>query len=252
VNRIKIAVIKNALIPGALALAFTGCGKLEFVNTAQPVPAKDPREDIHLVGVNTDMTSSGLVEQKIRGKKALFSQSENKLIVDNMSLATMSDAHTTRGITKADTGTFYLAPVGADKRGKSDMVFNGHVTYRAPLATDPTSDTLQLKTKTIIWDNGLQKFLCPGPYEMTLFPPAKNAIRQVGEGFEASRDLTRFVVRGGVVSSGVTSDPLVMRRTLQNEFNQSVSMVNREVQKAINITPMRPIDLPGKDSTSKN
>ena len=218
-----------------------------FVNSTEPVAAKDPREDIHLTGVNTDMTSGGVVEQKIRGNTALFSQSESRLIVDDMSLATMADAHTTRGITRADHGTFFLAAVPEEKRGKSDMLFQGHVTYRAPVATDPTSDSLHLKTSTIVWDNALQKFLCPVPYEMMLFPPGKNAIRQIGQGFEANRDLSRFVVRGGVVSSGVTSDPLMERKILQRQFADSVEMVNKAVQRGNAMQAPHPIQLPAKD-----
>lgn len=200
------------------ALLLSGCSDMQFVNATNLAPEKDPREDIVLTSVSADFTSGGLVEQRIQGKRAIYSEAGENLVVKNIAVTAVGSDMTTRSITKADLGEIYFADIPEKKIGRKDMKFAGNVLYRTPEATNPTTDSMRLTSDLITWDESEQKFRSPMGYQMILLPKGQAPIRQTGKGFEAAQDLTRFVVKTGIVTTDLTGDPQALRRELEKKF----------------------------------
>ncbi len=69
-----------------------------------------------------------------------------------------------------------------------------------------------------MWDESDQKFKSPSPYSMMLLPKGKTPVRQSGKSFEAAQDLTRFVVKTGVLTTELDGDPTANRREMEKQF----------------------------------
>ncbi len=216
----NFAIRFPVIIAGGLAiLLLTGCSEMQFAGQTELVPEKDPREDIVLTSVSTQMTSGGVVQQRIAGQEAVFSEAENQLTIRGISVAMLADSGETKSLTRADLGQIYFADRPAEQIGRRDMKFAGDVLYRNPQKNDPTTDSLQLTSQLILWDESEEKFISPTGYEMLLLPKGKKPVRQRGKGFEATQDLSRFVVKAGSVTTDMGSDPAEDRKQMEEDLN---------------------------------
>lgn len=209
----------SALAAGFVLIMFSGCSEMQFVGQTELVPEKDPREDIVLTSVSTEMTSAGVVQQRIGGSEAVFSEAENELTIRDISVTTLAENGATQSLTRADVGQIYFADRPLEKIGRRDMKFAGHVLYRNPQKDDPTTDSLQLTSELIVWDESEEKFISPTGYEMLLLPKGKKPVRQRGKGFEATQDLSRFVVKAGSVTTDMDTDPAEDRKEMEDKLN---------------------------------
>lgn len=226
-------------------MCFAGCSDMQFVNAPNLVPERDPREDIVLSNVSTDMTSGGLLQQRIRGDKAIYSEATQDLIINEVQVTAFGVDQTTRSVTQSDVGQIYFADVPDQSIGRRDMRFAGDVLYRAPQADDPTTDSMRLTSDLIVWDEGEQKFKSPRGYEMLLLPKGQAPVRQVGKGFEAAQDLTRFVVRTGMVTTELDANPEALRKQLQDQF--AMWEHDMESNKPAEFVRPTPIPLPDRN-----
>ncbi len=199
--------------------ALAGCSDLQFAGEENLVPQKDPREDIVLTNVSTQMTSGGVVQQKVRGAQAVYSQTQNELTIRDIQVTALADGGDTRSVTNADLGQIYFADRPEEDIGRSDMKFAGNVLYRNPQKNDPTTDSMRLMSELIVWDESEEKFKSPHGYEMLLLPKGRTPVRQWGKGFEATQDLSRFVVRTGTLTTEMTGDPMEERAAMEAQFD---------------------------------
>lgn len=227
----------------AAALAcLSGCTDMKFVDATNLVPEKDPREDIILTNVSADLTSGGLVQQRIGGDEAIFSDASQDLTIKNVRVAMIGSDHTTRSITEADMGEIYFADKPEKSIGRRDMRFAGNVLYRTPQAEDQTTDSMRMTSELVIWDESDQRFISPRGYEMLLLPTGRPPIRQSGKGFEAAQDLSRFVVRTGVITTELDGDPTQLRKEMEAQFQ----VWRDEVERSSNtgFVKPQPIEVP--------
>lgn len=231
--------ILNKLVRTTLLLALifanfqllTGCSDLIFVNNTEQVPEKDTREDIVITSLSANLTSGGVTLQRVGGDEAIYSTSENRLYINDINVITYNSDKTTQSITHSNMGAIYLADSAEYGRKRKDMEFSGNVLYRAPMKDTPTSDSLRMTTEHVIWDQNALKFYAPQNYEMILSQKGKNPIRQLGQGFEATRDLRRFVVKAGAVTSDMVKDPRLEQDKFMQEFKQLSGDVAAELNK---------------------
>jgi hypothetical protein len=218
---------------------------MQFVNAPNLVPQKDPREDIVLTNVTADLTSGGLVQQRIGGEKAIYSEAAQDLTIKNISVTAYGSDNTTRSITRAELGEIFFADDPERSVGRRDMRFAGDVLYRTPQAADQTTDSMRLTSQLIIWDESEQKFKSPEGYQMLLLPKGQAPVRQSGKGFEATQDLTRFVVKTGVVTTDLKGDPEALRRNLEEQFEVWRAEVDKS--RGTGFVKPTPIPLPQRD-----
>lgn len=214
-----------------ISMALSGCSDMKFVGKTNLVPEKDPREDIVLTNISTMLTSGGLVQQKVGGSSAVFSNTSNDLTIKDIGVVTFGVDRTTQSITTADVGQVYFAADPKRNIGRKDMRFAGDVLYRNPQKDDPSTDSLQMRSEVILWDQGKEKFISPTGYEMVLFPKGQRPVRQTGKSFEAGQSLTRFVVKAGSVSTKDEPDPAGERARLMGEFEKWKTAADSEVKK---------------------
>jgi hypothetical protein len=224
------------------AVFLSGCSDMQFVGEESLVMEQDPREDIVLTNVSTEMTSGGLVQQQIAGTKAVFSQTQNELTIKGITVTALADEGVTQSVTQADLGQIYFSDRPEEQIGRRDMKFAGNVLYRNPQKDDPTTDSMQMTSELILWDESEEKFKSPHGYQMLLLPKGRAPVRQWGKGFEAAQDLSRFVVRTGALTTQMVGDPSAERAELEAQFE-----VWREEAEsgAANRAPLpTPMDLP--------
>lgn len=199
------------LILGSLA----GCSDIQFANNPEIRRLEDPREDIVLTDIAVTMTSGGLVQQRITGSGAVFAKMASDFTIDKIDVETFDSRQELQSRTTADMGKIYFAAHPQEDAGRKDMRFAGNVFYHTPQKDDPTTDSLQLRSDLIVWNNSREMFSSPGFYEMRLFPVGKNPVRQTGKGFEATSDLSRFIVRMGTITTEMDKDPNAEREQMQ-------------------------------------
>lgn len=221
------------------ALTLTGCTDMMFADADVLIPEKDPREDIVLTNVQAELTSGGIVQQQISGNQAVFSQASDELIIKDISVTMFSDGNSTRSLTQAELGQIHFADKPELDVGRRDMKFAGDVLYRNPQVNDPTTDSMRLTSELILWDESEQKFKSPMGYEMLLLPKGSAPVRQFGKGFEATQDLSRFVVRTGVVTTELEGDPSREREAMERQFDAW----RQEVEEATGNAPDLPKQL---------
>lgn len=209
---------------------------MQFAGTDALVPEKDPRADIVLTNISADITSGGLVQQKISGKQSVFSQADNQLTIRDIQVTAIGEDRATRSVTQADLGQIYFADRPDEGIGRKDMRFAGDVLYRNPQKDDPSTDSMRLKSELIVWDESEQKFKSPAFYEMLLLPKGKTPVRQSGKSFEAAQDLSRFVVKTGVITTEMDGDPTASRREMEEQFE----VWRGQVEQTGNDQPVRP------------
>lgn len=232
----KINIMTRVIGIGiALVGGLSGCSDMAFVGKDNLNPQKDPREDIVLTSVETQMTSGGVVLQQISGSSALFANTSNDLTIKDMNVTTFGDDRVTQSVTRADVGEVYLAADPSRNIGRRDMKFAGDVLYRNPNKLDQTTDSMQMRSDLILWNELDKKFISPGGYEMLLYPKGKPPIRQRGKGFEATQDLSRFVVKAGSVSTKLDNDPTLERDRLLAEFARLSEAAEAEANRPLNL-----------------
>ena len=107
----------------------TGCSDLKFAGTETVAPEKDPRSDIVLTDMTADMTSGGLVQQKISGKNSVYSQQQNELTIKGIEVTALDEQGSTRSVTDADLGQIFFSDRPESSIGRKDMRFAGNVIY---------------------------------------------------------------------------------------------------------------------------
>lgn len=209
---------------------FSGCTDMQFAGEETLAPEKDPREDIVLIDVSTEMTSGGLVQQKVAGQEAIFSQASNELTIRHVQVTALSDTGETRSVTSADLGQIYFSDRPEEDIGRRDMKFAGNVLYRNPQQDDPTTDSMRMSSDLILWDESEEKYKSPYGYEMLLLPKGRPPVRQWGKGFEAAQDLSRFVVRTGTLTTEMAGDPMTERAQMEAQFDAWREEVDRRAE----------------------
>lgn len=199
--------------------ALAGCGDMVMLDKGEVVRPNDPREDIKLQGISTDITSGGLLLQRVDGSEAVYSQSRNLLNIAEIDVNTMGPDHTTQGITQARKGIVYLAPDPVSKRKRSDMVFSGDVNYRAPAKDRPNSDSLQLKTEELIYDNQAEEFQGTSTHTVVMLPPGKRPMYMSGSKLRVPRDMRRFSMVQGSLGPDPSTDTKAVYSEKIKELN---------------------------------
>jgi len=202
----------------AAIMVMAGCSEMQFVGQLDTATEEDPREDIILTEVAAQLTSGGIVQQKIGGGHAVFSQNQNELTIKDIRVSTVASTGEIQSVTKADVGQVFFEDKPAQGLGRRDMKFAGDVLYRNPKKEDPTSDSLQMRSELIMWDESAKKFLSPMGYEMVLLPKGQKPVRQSGKSFEATQDLSRFVVKAGAVTTELDKEPGKERQEMLAQF----------------------------------
>ncbi len=77
-NSIWLRLCLTFLFP---ALVLSGCSEMRFANLTEPSAKVDPREDVRLLDISTEMTSSGLTHQRVYGGEAIYSQASQVLTI---------------------------------------------------------------------------------------------------------------------------------------------------------------------------
>lgn len=179
--------------------SLVGCSEMRFAGKDDVRPANDTREDVRLTGVNADLTSGGKTLQRVGGDRAVFSQNQNLLRINEVEVEMVGDAGKTEGVTEAKVAEIYLADAPDKSRKRSDMEFSGGVVYRSPQPGNPEEDTLRLNTEQLLFENASGLFRSNTSHTITMLPPSKKPIFMTGKAFTATRDLTRFDVQAGAI-----------------------------------------------------
>ncbi len=219
-----------AVLPLAAAL-LSGCSEMRILDQPMHVVEQDPREDIRMTNIETDITSAGLVVQRVFGRDAIYAQSRNILDIEKMRIKTFNpETGVLQGETEAATGTIYLANHPEAQRNRSDMEFIGGVTYRAPSKEDPTTDGLSLETEKLILDNASGRFIGPSTHTIMMAPPGKTPIFMQGKTLRASRDLSNFSVQGGSMSPTQSNDTATSYIQKKHELELLSDVVDEQVR----------------------
>lgn len=234
-------------------LLLFGCSEMQFASTPAATEEDDGREDMHLTGVVTDMTSSGLVQNRIVSDKAIYSERKSLLVLNDVQVHSFGEAGQAKGVTSAKKGTVYLANQKIIKgnktvdRHKDDLEFAGNVQHRALKKDDPTTDTMRLNTEELLWSEADQRFKTNAFYRMLMYRPNQPPMIAMGDGFTATQDMRSWLVRYGGLST--TGDPNareageIMRKNIKTEV---------EARERGHSTPVlqKPIDLPVIDGAA--
>lgn len=224
----------------AAVMLLTGCSEMRILDQPVQVVEHDPREDIRLTSVETDITSAGLLTQRVYGRSAIFAQTRNILDINDMRIQTFDpETGTLEGETEAATGTVYLAAHPEVERNRSDMEFTGGVTYRAPAEENPAKDSLMLETDKLIYDNEAARFIGPSSHTIIMAPPGKTPITMRGSRLHASRDLTNISIQGGRMAPSQAQDA----GSSYTEQRRELDKMAEQVRENSSSPPVRPTPL---------
>jgi hypothetical protein len=184
----------------------SGCGEMQIVNKKDFTRVNDPREDIRLVQLSADLTTAGIIQHRVKGTQATYSQAKNLLLIDQIDVTSFNAEGTTQGITEADSGTIYLAADASAGRNRSDIRFVGDVNYRSPAPDNPSTDTMQLRTDELIYNDVKQEFEGTSTHTVVMMPPGKRPMYMQGSQLRVPRDLKRFSMLKGSVSPTQSDD----------------------------------------------
>lgn len=188
-------------------LALGGCSRMRFADQQVETIENDPKEDIVLFGVTTDVTSGSAVTSRISAKNAVFTASRKYLNLAGIGITMIKDNGQIEGQTQADVGTIYLADDPRAGRTKNDLELTGTVRHQVPKATDPEKTAAVLTTNAVLWDNLAQRFFGRENFELSMMQPSGKPIVSHGDGFVVTRDLKRWLVSHGSIAGGETGDP---------------------------------------------
>lgn len=219
----KGGVRRLAFVAAMLAL-LSGCGEMQMLDKRDFTRANDSREDIRLTNISADLTSAGLVLHRVKGSEARYAQERNLLQIKDIQVVTYGPDATTEGITQSRRGTVYLSADPAAHRNRSDIVFAGNVYYHAPLKENPSTDTLQLRTEQLVYDDLKQDFEGLSTHTVVMIPPGKRPMYMKGTQLRVPRDLSQFSMLRGAVGpvrpeDAVTSSYAQVSRELQGIAN---------------------------------
>lgn len=208
-----------SLISTATGLALLcGCSEMRFVNTPDTERPNDARENIVLKDVEADLTSAGLVQRRVRGTEAIYSENLNQLLIREVTVEALNGQTSPTGITKADMGLLHLADAAPLNRGKGDMEFAGNVHYRAMSKTDPVTETLSMHTEHVLWSDSAGEFVSKEKVNLLMHPPDGAPIRQTGKSFKAPKDLSSFKLIGGKVTTKLEENTASTHEELKKQF----------------------------------
>ncbi|MBX7246576.1 MAG: hypothetical protein K1X53_13855 [Candidatus Sumerlaeaceae bacterium] len=237
---IKTAMWQLAMV--AIAATFAGCSDMKFVSNNVDENAPDSRTDIKLTGVTTDITSGAVVMNRIHGREAVFPNNRSRITMKDVKVEAYAADGKLQGATVADTGVVFLNDDPSAQRSKNDLVFEGNVVHRVPSATDPTTDTAQLNTNNLVWDNTSQRFLGNTYYQMVMNSPGKRPVRLVGDAFAVTQDLRKWDVKHGAMGGGGIEDPMARSKVVRSEMDKVRELVDAPSQ-APQAKP-QPLDVP--------
>ena len=219
------------------ALALIGCSEMKFVNasdTASQV-THDPRRDIHLTGVVTEMTSGTALVRRVVGDRGIYSEDLGLIRLEKARIEPFREEGGLQGVTTSDHAIIYLADQPTSAVHRRDMEFAGNFRYRAPAEHDPTTDSLSLSTERLVWDEEAKLFRAPLPYRMISSAPGKPPMVLKGRQFVATRDLQSFSMEGG----SLTNDP-------HRDAREALAPLGEEIRKTADelAVKYRPAPLP--------
>jgi hypothetical protein len=188
-------------------LALSGCTEMRFVGSSDLEAEEDPRENIRLTGVVTDMTSGPLVTTRVMSSEAVYNERRRVLSLADVQVLMFNPAGAVEGQTLAERGVVYMAPDRKAQRGKNDIELSGNVVHRVPRADDPSTDSARLTTAQVRWDNTAQRFRGEKPFRMMMYQPGRPPVVAMGDGFVATKNLREWDVKHGAVGTDTGSDP---------------------------------------------
>lgn len=210
----------------AALLAVAGCGQIKAEGpaaTGQSSPEdEEARSDIHLTGVTADLTTSGVLQNRVHSEVTTYSLTHNLLELGQVRVTAFGKESTTtpQGITSARRGVVYLADHPELSRHKDDMEFAGNVVYRVLDPKDPTTNTASLETEQLIWQSDVQKFRCPAKFRNILSQPGKRPMAMVGDGFVTTKDLSHWDVKHGAITTELDKDPYAEAAKTRQEMDE--------------------------------
>lgn len=234
---ILIAVFSCGILLG-------GCSDLKFLNAADlGAEEADPREDVRLTGVAADITSGGLVERRVQSSLGVYSQARNFLELNAVRVEGYSKDQRLEGITSADKATVHLADKPALKppRSRNDIEFVGNVRHRVPSKDDPSTDSVNLQTERLEWDQKTQRFVCPSYYKMTMSQPGKPPLVALGDAFSTTRDMRQWVVTHGGMT---TREGVDVREEAKRKREEIANIVAMEKTMRSDAPEAKPIEIP--------
>lgn len=181
---------------------------MKFVNSSDTVApdSHDPRRDIHLTGVVTEMTSGTALIRRVVGEHGVYSEDQGTIRLDKARIETYREEGGLQGVTTSDRAVIYLADQPTSAAHRRDMEFAGNFHYRAPAEHDPTTDALSLSTERLVWDEEAKLFRAPNPYRMISSAPGKPPMVLKGRQFVATQDLQSFSMEGGSLTNDIEKD----------------------------------------------
>lgn len=194
------------LVPMCACLFLVGCSDMKFVNSTDASDGPDPREDIRLTGVEADLTSGALLQNRVHGTAGRYSEAQGLMLLSSVKVEAFDSKGSLQGLTNATSATIFLRDRADWQRAKSDMDFVGSVHHRVPNKQDPTSDSVVLDTDHLRWIQKEQRFKSESPYRMTMIQANGRSMVAMGDEFRASRDLRSWMVSHGAISTNLTSD----------------------------------------------
>lgn len=206
----------------------------------------DPREDILLTKVSADLTTGGLVQHRVSGNEATFSQSRNLLVFKDVAVNTYASDGTIQGVTRAELGQVFLAPDPALQRNQNDMRFAGNVRYSAPNRDHPETDTLQLSTEQLIYDDALEEFQGVSTHSVVMMPPGKRPLYMQGSKLRVPRDMSRFSMLKGSVGPVYNVDSATSYAQAKRELEIAAQQAFKGAERApVRPTPIQVPEDPG-------
>jgi hypothetical protein len=208
-----------------VALVLAGCGEMKFVNQSAQAGTdeEDGRADIRLTGVVADLTTSGVVQNRVHADLTTYSQTRNLLFLSQVKVEGYGKDGKLQGLTTAGRGAVYMADIPSANRHNGDLEFAGGVVHRVPDAKDPTTDAVSLKTDRLLWRNLEQHFVCTRFFRNELRQPGKRPMSMIGDGFVVTKDLRRWNVKYGSVTTEQDEDVRGKSARLSKELEERAS-----------------------------
>lgn len=220
-------------------LALAGCTEMRFVDSNDQEAEDDPRENIRLTGVITDMTSGPVVTTRVMSDEAIYNERRRVLTLSDVEVRMFNTSGTVEGQTSAETGLVFMAPDEKAQRSKNDIELSGNVVHRVPRADNPTTDSARLTTAQVRWDNAAQRFRGEKPFRMTMFQQGRPPVVAVGDGFVANKNLREWDVKHGAVGTDFGRDP----RDLGAAVRAEMEAIGERAESG-QVPPPEPVALP--------
>ncbi|MCX7017932.1 MAG: hypothetical protein WCK47_04025 [bacterium] len=198
---------------------------MKFVNARGNADSADPRENIILTGVRADITSAGLLLNRVVSSDAVYSEGRKLLELTTVSVESYNMEGSVEGLTSANNCMVFLDDNKAFGRHRNDIEFSGSVVHRAPDAEDPSTDTVTLRTERLLWDNVATLFRGTSPFRMVLSNRNKKPLVMVGDGFVAARNMEKWTARHGMMTTNLSDEPRGKSAAMRAEMADLVTRI---------------------------